>query len=186
MHCLSAPNPTLSTCSVLIELDPANISPLSSGIMLSCVLEALTATAGERLLFLALVWSLGRFLQHLVPVPAATWKHTAHLPGQLPPTPQRLIFQCVAPVGSFPATSTVWRLSMEGFPQHPGGMLSSGFHLHGTSMDFLIQWAMVAPAPTRYGSRPGERRWRSGPQIGLFLPWMLCHRLSRSALTIYF
>lgn len=41
MYCLSVPNPTLSTCSVLMELGPASISLLSSGIMLSFVLEAL-------------------------------------------------------------------------------------------------------------------------------------------------
>ena len=72
-----------------------------------CQQRAQTTTAGAGLLFLVLMCSLGRFLQHRVAAHVATQKNIAHLYWKLPPVSQRATFQCITPAGSLPATSTV-------------------------------------------------------------------------------
>lgn len=102
------------TCPVLMELGPANISPLPSGTVLRFVSREHWQSLQEKEDSLpgsdVLTWK--------IPVACGNQKYKAHLHGQLPPKPQRLTFQCITPGGSFPAISTVWRPSMDGFPQH--------------------------------------------------------------------
>lgn len=126
MYRLSAPNPTLSACSVLMELDPASMPPLSSGVMLSFILEA---------------------LQPLQEKGFSSWLWCAHLAGSCsawvlrlqPHRDTQLIFMdsfLQYPEVGFPMHHSCEKFSSHfhsvapfhgGFPQHPRGKPSSEF-----------------------------------------------------------